>query len=92
MRLSQMPEILLWQIIQSRSQTWREAWEVRVFLDEEDIGHGDEDDADNMADCRQGVGLDLWPRLVLLLHQLDLGSGVSSLCSITSFGVIKKMD
>ena len=31
----------------------------------------DEDDADKMADCRQGVGLDLLLRLVLLLHRLD---------------------
>ena len=52
-----MTEILLWQITQSRSQTWRKAWAVRVFLDEEDMGHGDEDHADKMADCHQGQDL-----------------------------------
>lgn len=39
-----MTQVLLWYFVQSRSQTQRKAWVVRVFLNEDDVGHGAEDE------------------------------------------------
>lgn len=63
-----MTKILLGHFFESRSQTQRKVWTIRVFLSKEDVGRGDGDD-DKMTGCCHGVSAELLPRrLVLSLY------------------------